>query len=151
MPDSFAYSRTVRYNLPLLFAGQAQKEGFVNEIAALTDLLLHAAIEGEAARPPLAPSEAQCWLVGAGPSGDWAGHAGEIAARLNGAWWFIVPRDGLRLLNRATGQELFYKGGWQIPPRPQAPSGGTMIDSEARNAIGALIACLTTAGLIPAS
>jgi Protein of unknown function (DUF2793) len=132
-----------------MLAGQAQKEGFVNETSARIDALLHGAIEGEAATPPATPAEGQCWLVGPGPAGDWAGQAGKIAARQAGNWLFFAPRDGMKLLNRATGQEQRYSGAWQVATRPAAPSGGTTVDAEARGAIAAILASLTTAGIIP--
>ena len=144
-------SRSARFELPFLFAGQSQKEGFVNECTARTDALLHCAIEGEAAAPPALPADGTSWLVGAGASGDWAGQIGKIAARQSGNWLFIAPRDGMRLLNRATGQEIRYHGSWKIASRPPLPTGGTTIDAEARAAISALITSLTIAGVIPAT
>lgn len=149
MPDPLFDSRTPRLDMPLLFAGQAQKEGFVNETTARIDALLHGAIEAEIATPPVLPIDGQCWLVGASPTGDWSGHVGKIAARQAGNWLFFSARDGMKLLNRATGQEIRYKAGWQIAARPAAPAGGTTIDSEARSAIAAILASLTTAGTIP--
>lgn len=112
------------------------------------DCLLHSAIEAELAAPPATPLDGQAWLVASGASGDWAGQAGRIAARQSGNWLFVVPRDGMRVLNRATGQEMRFAGTWQVPARPAAPSGGTTIDSQARAAIAALITCLTQAGII---
>jgi hypothetical protein len=144
-------SRSARFELPFLFAGQSQKEGFVNECTARTDALLHCAIEGEAAAPPALPADGTSWLVGAGASGDWTGQAGKIAARQSGNWLFFAPRDGMRLLNRATGQEIRYHGSWKIAARPALPTGGTTIDTEARAAISTLIASLTVAGVIPAT
>lgn len=137
-----------RFGLPLLFAGQAQKEAFVNEAHALTDALLHSAIEGIASAPPTTPAEGTSWLVGASPSGAFAGQAGKLACRQAGNWLFVTPRDGMRLLNRATGQEIRYFGAWQTPVRPAAASGGSVVDSEARAAIGAIIATLESAGVI---
>ena len=151
MPDPLFDSRTTRFELPLLFAGQAQKELFVNELAARLDALLHGAVEAELAVPPASPSDGQAWLVGSGASGVWSGKTGQIAARQAGNWLFFAPRDGLRMLNRSTGQDLRFKGSWLAAARPASPSGGTTIDSEARAAINALITSLTVAGLIPLS
>ena len=134
-----------------MLPGQAQKEIYVNEALALLDALLHGAIEGTASSPPATPADGNCWLVGASPTGDWAGAGGKIAARQGGNWLFITPRDGIRLFNRATGQELLYSSGWQSASRPAAPTGGTTVDSQARAAIGQIITALTTAGVIPAS
>ena len=150
MPDPLFDSRTTRFDLPLLFAGQAQKEGFVNETSARIDALLHGAIEGEQAAPPAVPMEGQMWLVGAGASGAWLGQAGKLAAYQSGNWLFVTARDGMKLLNRALGQEIRYSGSWKSALRPNLPSGGTIIDTEARTALTAILAALTTAGIVPA-
>lgn len=142
-------SRTPRHDLPLLFAGQSQKEGFVNEALARIDALLHGAVEAQMAAPPIAPTEGQSWLVAAGASGDWTGHDGEIAAFESGNWLFFVPQNGMRLLNRASGQDIRYSGSWKMPTRPALPTGGTTIDSEARTAIADIVQRLTDAGVIP--
>jgi hypothetical protein len=146
-PVSFT-STTPRYFLPLLFSGQAQKEFYVNEAHALTDALLHAACEGEAADPPAAPAEGEGWLVGTGATGAWAGQDGKLASFQAGNWLFAVPNDGMRLFDRSTSQMLLYRGGWQRPTTPAEPSGGTTIDAEARAAIADLIIALTQAGIL---
>ena len=151
MPDPLFDSRTARLDLPLLFAGQAQKEGFVNETSARIDSLLHGAIEAEQAAPPAVPVDGQMWLVAAGASGAWLGQAGKLAARQAGNWLFVTPRDGMKLLNRASGQEIRYSGSWKSAARPALPSGGTTIDAEARTALAAILTALTTAGIVPTS
>lgn len=151
MPDPLFDSRTPRLDLPLLFAGQSQKEGYVNEIAARLDALLHCAIEAELAAPPAAPVDGQSWLIAAGASGDWSGKSGQIVMRQSGNWLYAQPSDGMRLFNRTTGQEVLFNAGWQAASRPAVPSGGTTVDAEARTAIAAIITSLTTAGIIPAS
>ena len=148
-PLSFT-SATPRLALPLLFAGQAQKEFYVNEAHARIDALLHAAVEGEIDEPPAAPVEGDCWLIGSDPTEAWASHAGELACYEAGTWIFIAPRDGMRLLDRPTGQVKLYRGGWAAPAAPTIPSGGITIDAEARAAIAALIAALSSAGVLPA-
>ena len=134
-----------------MLAGQAQKEFAVNEAHALTDALLHLAVEGEALDPPAAPAEGDCWLVGTPGTGDWAGHDGEIACRQAGTWLFVSPRDGLRAFNRATGQDWRYAAGWHVASTVADPSGGTTIDAEARTAISAIIQALKAAGILPQS
>jgi hypothetical protein len=137
--------------LPLLFAGQSQKEGYVNEVTARLDALLHGAVEAEQAAPPVTPVDGQSWLIATGASGEWSGRAGQVAMRQAGNWLYAEPRDGMRLFNRATDQDMLFNTGWQAASRPAVPSGGTTIDAEARSAIAAIMASLTTAGIIPPS
>lgn len=149
MPDPQFESRTARLALPLLFAGQSQRETFVNEGLARLDFLVNGAVEGESAAPPVTPQDGECWLVAAGATGAWSGRVGAIACFQQGQWLFQPSCDGLRILNRATGQALHYHGGWHGPAKPAAPTGGSTIDAEARVAINAVIAALVTAGILP--
>ena len=140
-----------RFALPLLFAGQAQKEVFVNEAHALTDALLHCSIEGTVSDPPASPADGENWLVGTAATEEWAGQDGSLACRQGGSWLFVAARDGMQLFDRSTGQTLLYNGGWNAPVAPASPSGGTTVDSEARAAIDAVIVALRAAGILPAS
>jgi len=151
MPDPISFtSATPRLALPLLFAGQAQKEFTVNEAHARIDALLHPAIEGEVNDPPGFPADGECWLAGGTPTGAWDGHAGELACYEAGTWLFVAPRDGMRLLDRSTGQVKLYRGGWNAPSAPAAPAGGSTVDAQARAAIAALLDVLAEAGILPA-
>lgn len=152
MTDPITFpTATPRYSLPLLFAGQAQKEFYVNEAHALADALLHAACEGEATDPPVDPADGEAWLVASGATGEWAGEDGKLAARQAGNWLFVAPNDGMRLFDRATGQVLLFNGGWQRPAAPALPGGGSVIDAEARTAIAGLVTALVGAGVLPSS
>lgn len=152
MSDPFLFdTATPRFGLPLLFAGQAQKEAFVNEAHALADALLHCAIEGEASSPPPSPADGEIWLAGDDADGTWAGQDGNLACRQGGGWLFVTPRDGMRLLDRATGQERRFFGSWQIAAETAEPTGGSTVDAEARIAISQLIAALRVAGIYPGS
>lgn len=88
-------------------------------------------------------------LVAEGATGVWSGHAGEVASFQQGQWLFQPPRDGLRLFNRATGQELLHSGTWKARAKPALPTGGAVTDMQARAAIAALIDSLVTAGVLP--
>jgi hypothetical protein len=150
MSDPMTFdSATPRFSLPLLFSGQAQKEFYVNEAHALTDALLHCAIEDVSDTPPPSPGDGTAWLIGPAPTGAWTDQAGNLALRQFGNWLFVAPRDGLSVLNRATGQISRYLGGWPAIAAPPAPTGGTTVDDEARASLTSLIAALTEAGIFP--
>lgn len=139
---------TARLALPLLFAGQAQKEVFVNQALATLDGLSHCAIEGERALPPPAPADGTAWLIAAAPGGEWAGMAGRIALRQAGQWLFVPACDGMQVLDRSRGQILHRIGDiWQAPRAPAPVSGGAVVDVEARRALGALVASLQQWGV----
>jgi hypothetical protein len=159
---------TTRFGLPFILPGQAQKELFHNEALALVDAALHVAVEGAPLDvPPDSPALGQAWLVGAGATGAWSGRSGSIATWTSGGWRFIAPVPGMLAWNRAEGHFLFWTGGsWtqgELPvgsltvggkkvvgerqPAVPSPSGGTIIDEEARAAIAALTATLKSHGL----
>ena len=141
-------SQSPRFGLPLLFSGQAQKEFYVNEAHSLIDMLLHPAIEGEAAAPPASPAPGACWLVATDATREWAGHAGEIASFQAGTWLFAMPQDGMRVFDRSSLQALVYRGGWVRPVAPDPVAGGDTVDVQARTAIEQLVAALIAGGII---
>ena len=83
--------------LPLILPSQAQKHVTHNEAVMLLDALVHLAVISRAlSAPPVTPAEADRYIVATGASGDWAGQAGRIALRQDGAWRFLVPNPGFR-------------------------------------------------------
>jgi len=117
----------------------------------IVDCLLHCAIEDQQSGPPATPADGQAWLIGTTATGAWSGHDDQIALRQLGQWLFVAPRDGMRVLNKTTGQWLGrVSGTWHAPATPAPPTGGSMIDSECRSALAAVIAALRSTGVLPA-
>lgn len=160
-------SDTPRFQLPFILPGQAQKEVYHNEALVRVDAALHPAVE-EAARsdPPEAPESGQNWLIGEGATGAWHGRAGELAAWTEGGWRFLAPTPGMTIWIKTEACWHHWNGSeWRadhpvrrleiggvqvVGPRQPAvlsPSGGTIIDAEARASINAIIATLMSHGL----
>lgn len=148
-PISFT-SATPRHALPYLFAGQAQREFFVNESLARIDLLLHPSVEGERADPPADPVAGECWIVGQSATGAWQGHDGQLAAWQGGQWLLAAPARDMRVHDRTSGGLLRFDGQWLRIARPADPAGGATIDAEARAAIVAILDALEQYGIFSA-
>jgi Protein of unknown function (DUF2793) len=141
--------RSARWKLPLLAVGQMQKEVTHNEALTLIDALIAPVVEASGPNdPPAAPLTGQCWLVGTAPTGAWIGAAQHLACWTSGGWRLIAPRAG-QTVRLATGAALRFGGSaWLNPAHIAAPTGGAVVDSEARAAIAALIAELRLQGLL---
>ncbi|WP_062346129.1 DUF2793 domain-containing protein [Novosphingobium sp. CCH12-A3] len=152
MTDPISYSTTTsRLGLPLLFAGQAQKETTVNEALALLDLCVAGSVQGVLNDPPTAPVIGQAWIVGANPTGPFANHANAIAGWTEGGWRFVQPVIGMRCYDLQNSSYRLFDGSWTLATAPASPQGGAVVDAEARAAIAALIEMLTVTGTISAN
>jgi hypothetical protein len=118
--------------------------------------------------PPIAPALGQCWMVGASPTGAWAGQLSALAAWTDGGWQFVAPRTGTVAWSVADGTTTRFDGAsWQtgaltaaflsiggrqvVGARQSAivePAGGAIVDAEARTAISAVLGALRAYGLI---
>ena len=160
---------TTRLGLPLLAAGQAQKELTHNEALARLDVAVQASVVAVGvATPPAAPAPGEAWIVGAGAGGAWTGQAGAIAAWTAAGWRFVGAREGMTAWSIADRRDVRYSGGaWTIGELRgsrvtidgvkvvgargaaiAAPTGGTTVDKEAPATIGAVLAMLRGHGLI---
>lgn len=160
---------TPRFQLPFIIPGQAQKELFHNEALTQVDLTLHPAVEeAPLDEPPATPAEGQCWIIGAAPTGAWTSRPHQLAMWTEGGWRFVVPAVGMEIWNKAEALPMRWTGaGWTLgelacakvvvhgqqvvgerQPAVPSPSGGTVIDVEARAAIAAISAALMSHGLV---
>jgi Protein of unknown function (DUF2793) len=160
---------TARLALPLLAAGQAQKEVTHNEALTVLDGLLLGALESRAlASSPANPVPGQMWLVAGAATGAWAGQSGKLALWTAGGWRFVTPVAGMLLWSKpdlAFGWHdgsAWHWGDWPVTsvtvagqkvvgaarPAIPAPTGGTVTDSQARTSISAILQALRDHGLI---
>ena len=148
MNDALPFtSVTPRHGLPLLYAGQAQKEVTVNEALLLADLLLHGAVEGERSDPPAAPLTGEMWLIGAAATGAWNGRDGQLAGWTESGWRYVAARPGMRFYDRKSRAFRIFDGQWRSFSEPAVPQGGAVVDEQARSVLGQLIAALSAAGI----
>jgi hypothetical protein len=162
-------SVTSRFAIPLLSAGQAQKEFFHNEaVQALEILACPAVEEGPRQTPAPTPTTGACFIVGNTPTGAWAGKAGALACYTAGGWRFVSASEGMAAYVRSTSSwAIFRNGAWELgivrgssviidgkqvvgsrASAITAPGGGATVDAEARTAIDQILAALRQHGLI---
>ncbi len=107
-----------RLNLPFLQPSQAQKHVTHNEALRQLDLVVQlSVVSTSSTNPPAAPEQGEVHGLGANPTGDWDGHAGELAAWIDNAWHFLTPQTGWRAWDQADGQVKLWDGSaWTNPP-----------------------------------
>jgi Protein of unknown function (DUF2793) len=144
---------TSRHALPELFVGQAQKEITHNEALARIDALLHPEIQAVLAAAPATLSDAddgKCWIIGDSATGPWAGKSRQIARWSGGSWRYLTPVEGMSVWHVADSKRLFYIGGsWIAPAAIATPTGGAVVDVEARAAVGAILDHLRQISHVP--
>ncbi|WP_174286388.1 DUF2793 domain-containing protein [Sphingomonas bacterium] len=164
--------QTARFALPLIDPGQSQKEMTHNEALALMDAALQPSVRAVGMTiPPTTPAAGDQWIVGPSPSGDWVGQGNAIAAWTSGGWRFVAAVEGMLAWSTADALPVrFSHGNWVLGDVAAArvmvaglpvigarraaivaPSGGSVIDNETRNAIAAILAAMVGHGLIAAS
>ena len=157
-----------RLDLPLIAAGQTQKDITHNEaVLAIERLVALVVVSRSLAAPPASPAPGSCYIVPAAGAAAWGYPAG-TAMHWQGAagWLAAAPRDGQTALAADEGVMLIHRGGWQAiwpvagltiggravlaasPTAVALPTGGTSVDTEARNAITAVITALRQLGLL---
>ena len=104
-------------NLGIHYGWDARESGWNSGMDAnlkLVDALLHLAVKSRAlATPPATPADGERYIVGASPTGAWAGKSGQIAVRREGAWAFCAPKAGwLAYVEDEAVLTVFKASGW---------------------------------------
>lgn len=160
---------TPRFKLPLLVAGQAQKELTHNEALTLVDMCVQPVVVALAQDSvPASPSLGDCWIIGAAATGAWSGKTHQIAGWTSGGWRYCIPVAGMFVWSIADMMVARWNGTNWVVGQPNAksyavdgtivvkaqraaisgPSGGAVEDNEAQIAISSILTALREHGLI---
>lgn len=148
---------SARLGLPLLIPGQGQKDVTHNEALAMLDMLVQPVVlSASEVFPPEAVADGQCWLIPGEATGPWTGRGGAVACWTSGGWRFATPSEGwtVWVIDEQARWRL-HGGGWVRDLVAGAgiasPSGGAVVDTEARFAIDMILDGLRASGMIQAS
>lgn len=88
-------TETSRWNLPLLAAGQAQKEITHNEALLAIDRMLHLAVVTRTCNdPPYNATPGSTFIIGPAPTGAWRDFSAMVASSDGLGWTLTTPRSG---------------------------------------------------------
>lgn len=97
--------------LPFIEAAQAQKHVTHNEALALIDAVVQIAVSDMGANaPPASPASGARVVVGAAPTGLFAGRTGRIASYDEAGWRFAAPKGGWIVWSSADRIFFVYSG-----------------------------------------
>lgn len=103
--------------LPLIQPAQAQKHVTHNEALRLLDVLVQPVVaRRDLTAPPPDPAEGDRHIVGAAPTGAWAGQAQRIALFEGGAWVFLAPQPGWQAQVMQEGVAVVFDGAAWVAP-----------------------------------
>lgn len=107
-------------NLGLMVNGNAGEGHYSQFMAFLRgiDGLVMPSVKGYLTNtPPASPADGDCYIIGAAPTGAWAGQGGKVArySTIAVAWEYYTPKNGWMLeANSARESYRFTSGAWEI-------------------------------------
>jgi hypothetical protein len=135
-------------SLPYIMPSQAQKHVTHNEAIATLDVLVQAVADDEMTAPPDTPEPGDRLIVGAGPTGAFAGHANAIAVYRDGGWAFLAPQAGWTVYDRTRQRVVVFTGAdWEELPPPSALAGLQTVGLNATADAGNRLAVASPASL----
>jgi hypothetical protein len=158
---------TPRLALPLITAGQTQKDVTHNDALLALDRLVALAVESRSLpTPPPTPALGSCYIVSAAGAAAWGHPAGTLLHWQGAGWLAQTPRDGQIVMIADESAMLVHDGSWQAqwpvtglriagrtvlaasPDAVALPSGGSVVDSQARATLAVLVAALQQQGIV---
>ncbi|MBN8531562.1 MAG: DUF2793 domain-containing protein [Alphaproteobacteria bacterium] len=108
-------SQTARLGLPYIVSGQAQKEVTHNEGLNKLDAFVTPVVADIADSPPGSPAAGDLYIVGSSPSGDFTGHANQLAQYQTGGWVFYAPFKWMDAVVESLDSRMAYDGSAWVP------------------------------------
>ena len=107
--------QTPNLSLPLLASNQAQKHVTMNESLLRLDMLAQITVTSRSiVEPPQTLADGERFILAAQATGAWAGHDGELASWVDGAWIFDTPAPGWQTWVADESLFVVYDGdGWE--------------------------------------
>ena len=112
-------------SLPLILPSQAQKHVTHNEALRVLDVAVQLAVlNRNLTAAPALPAIGDRHIIGAGPTGVWAGKSGQVAVFTAQGWDYFVAKPGWQAHILAEAQTAVFDGtDWAVPGAgPLAPS-----------------------------
>lgn len=101
-------------NLPINYGWSARESGWGDDLndtlIALGALTQLAVLDRDLDTPPGSPAAGDRYLVAATATGAWAGHDGEVALYIGGAWRFYDPQPGWRCYVEDEDTFIYWNG-----------------------------------------
>ncbi|MEZ5690501.1 MAG: DUF2793 domain-containing protein [Rickettsiales bacterium] len=108
-------SQTTRLGLPYIVSSQAQKEVTHNEGLNKLDAFVTPVVADIADSPPGSPAAGDLYIVGSSPSGDFTGHANQLAQYQTGGWVFYAPFKWMDAVVESLDSRMAYDGASWVP------------------------------------
>lgn len=107
-------------NLGLMVNGLQGEAHYTQHMALLRGLdgLVMPSVKGYLINtPPGSPADGDCYIIGAAPTGAWAGQGGKVTrySTVAVAWEFFTPKNGWMIQANSARETYRYTGGaWEI-------------------------------------
>lgn len=106
---------TTMFPIPVWQQGSTQPSVPVND-SFLRQEVLHRGATSIASTPPGSPADGQVHILGASPTGAWAGFAQhDVVLWRSGTWHRFAPFLGWLKWVQGTGQRVFNGTAWAVP------------------------------------
>ncbi|MFN3620894.1 DUF2793 domain-containing protein [Sphingorhabdus sp.] len=146
----------IRFELPAVLSATAAKcivEAKDSDVRYARDYWTgsHMVVEDALSAPPVPTDHdvGKCWLITGAATGQWEAKSGQIAVWVGGSWRFVIPQEGMCVRNRSAHCYNFHlRGQWMDAPVTPNPTGGNVVDVEARSAIDAILHYFRLIGII---